>query len=427
VACCFPPLPAGVVVALVTLLMPLRSAVADDRGAHVPSELTPPVAADALARHLQVEVLPYLTDPARDAATPQWADTYGMPIVRLLRRLYVYAIAIERQDDAVRRETIRDQYDALFKRLVDGFHDRADGLWVVSTDYVGHTVLDGTKSLISQVYVIYVMAEVAGLLGDAHAKQIALETFEALDAVAHDNEYGGYVECPGLPLGAPANATKSLGSNMHLALGLARLYSVAPSEKLRLRLEELLDVLTRRVRLKKTGNAALAYTRQWRAVRSGTNLRQQTLYGHNAELGWYAFEAARALNQSPADMLPWMRRVAEGLMRNAVGQDGEVYVWGPWVGPPENRAALRWWPQTEAMILLSRMYRLTGEARYWDAFEKVVRFTFEHFVPDHSGAWLSDVNLRDGSTADGSDDPWFAGLHVVRCLLECEAALRAAG
>jgi len=397
---------------------------APSEAAHLPDDFQPDAVREALARHLDDEVLPYLTDPARTAARPEWAETAGLQIVRQLRTLFVHAVAIEREGDQVTRERIRDQYDRHFARLVEGFRGTPDGAWVVATTYDGTGVLNAEQQTISQAYVVYIMAELATRISDSRARRIALETFALLDARGHDPEGGGYVERVDLPLGAPGNATKQLGTNLHVALAMARLQRIAPSRLRRERLQELYEILTTRVLLPESANAPLGFTRDWRPAAVGEEPQQQTLYGHNAELAWYVYEVADALGKRPRETLPWLRRVARGVSHHGIGPEGQVYVWGPWVGPPQDRDQIRWWPQTEAMIMLARLYQLTGMERYWHLFEQVARFTFERFVPDHSGAWLSDVNLRDGTTADGSGDAWFAGLHVVRMLVECERALR---
>ena len=394
----------------------------------IPSHAADDLAAarEALRRHLEAEVLPYLTSRP-EPASPTWAHSHGMPIIRLLRMLYVEGIALERETDPVTRRLLSARYEGHFSRLLEGFRDPADGLWFTATTYDGREVLHRAKTTSAQVNLICILAELAVRLDDARALDLALQTFEALDSRAHDPASGGYAERPDRPLGAPENRLKQLGTLIHAALALARLYQAAPSEVVRERLDELVHILTVRIRLKKHGNAALGYDSNWRAVRVGGNPRQQTLFGQNAELGWYVDEAARALGKDPGEYLPWLRQVTAGLLRNGIGRDGAVYLWGPWDGPPEDRHALSWWPQTEAMILLARMYELTGESQYLVSLETVRAFTFRHFVPDSSGAWLSVVNLRDGTTADGSADPWFAGLHVVRMLIECERALSRAG
>ena len=39
----------------------------------------------------------------------RWFDAAGMPIIRVLRRLYVHGVAIQRTEDLATRERLRDQ------------------------------------------------------------------------------------------------------------------------------------------------------------------------------------------------------------------------------------------------------------------------------------------------------------------------------
>jgi len=394
-------------------------------GALLPSTDDPSAYSQALQRHLDTQVLPYWTSPeclSRNDA-PSWAAEYGYPIIRLLRLLYVHGVAIERTDDDAERTGIRERYDTLFRDLLSGYRDPADGGWYAATTYDGRSVLDAKKQTVFYAYVVYVMADLSSRISDSRARRLALETFGLMDARAHDAESGGYVERTDRPIEDPENATKQLGTNMHVALALARLQTVAPSDLVRARLRELCDILMAHAIVPESGNAYMAYTRDWHGTTSGDNPTQQTLYGHNAELVWYVLDALDALGEDPRRYLPWLERVAEAVISGGIGPDGRTYTWGPLVGETADRVNVRWWTSTEVLNMLARMYRLTREERYLRLFSRVAHHTFRHFVRADDGQWFSDVNLADGTTADGSGDPWFAGLHVTRMLVECSAAL----
>ena len=389
----------------------------------LPDRLQPGTAEAALTRHLDEEVLVHLTRPPRDAPRPDWAETVGLPLIRVLRELWVHAVAIQREDDRRQRERIRRQYDERFALLVSGFRDPEDGSWFTSTSYDGSEVMNAERRTIGQVYVVYVMAEIALRISDSRARALAIETSALIDRRAHDARNGGYVERIDRPLTAPENATKILGTNMHAGLALARLHRIAPTGATRERLEELVAVLTKPSLLLTSGNVPLGSSHTWQPEVVGDARERQTLYGHNAELAWYLVEMTDALGRDPRVLLPWLRRVTDAFLKNGVGRDGQVFTFGPWVGPPEDRRQICWWPQTEAMVLLTRMYQLTGDKRYWGYFGRIARLTFERFVPDASGAWLSDCNLETGEVSDGSGRPWIGGLHTVRMLLECTEAM----
>ncbi len=389
----------------------------------LPDEFSPEAVREIITEHLDEEVLVRLTTPNDEPVEPAWAETVGLPLIRVLRELWVLSVAIERENDQATRERLRGQYDQRFELLVSGFRDTDDGLWYTTTTYDGTEVTDEAKQTVGQTYVVYVMAEIAHRISDSRARRLAIDTFAQIAQRAHDSEHGGYVERVDRPLDADENAVKQLGTNMHVGLALARLHRIAPTKQTREGLEELLGILTSPRLLQTSGNVPLGFTRDWQPAKVGSKPKQQTLYGHNAELAWYVVEMADSLGRDPRDLLPWLRRVTDAFIKNGVGKDGRVYTFGPWAGPPENRQQVCWWPHTEAMVLLARMHQLTGDERYWDEFEKVARLTFERFVPDDSGAWMSDCNLKTGEALDGSGRPWLGGLHTVRMLLECAEAM----
>ena len=401
-------------------LVPLAAVCAG--AVELPREFVPNAVETALIRHLDEEVLVHLTAPEGEAARPAWAQTVGLPLIRLLRELWVHAVAIQREDDASRRERLRSAYDRRFSTLTK--FRGADGSWAAAMAYDTDKTTKADLETVGQAYVVYVMADIALRISDSRARRLAIETFALLDERARDPEHGGYVERIDHPLGAPENVTKMLGTNMHVGLALARLHRIFPTRQTRERLEQMLGVLTAPHLLLESGNVPLGFSRDWRPAKVGDEDTQQTLYGHNAELAWYVMEMAAALGRPLGELLPWLRRVTDSFITNGVGRDGRIFTYGPWDGPPENPDQVCWWPHTEAMVLLARMHQLTGEERYWQQFEKVARLTLERFAPDESGAWLSDCNLQTGVTSDGSSRPWFGGLHTVRMLLKCAEALR---
>jgi mannose/cellobiose epimerase-like protein (N-acyl-D-glucosamine 2-epimerase family) len=401
---------------------------------HLPAVFEPDAVATALGRHLDEEVLRFWTDPrvvdsryggflnGFDADGLPMAPDAGRPLIPYLRLLFVHAVAIQRTQDDQERIRIRRQYDLAFDYLVAHYLDPQNGGWFFEIDRQGK-VSDASKQSVAQAYVVYTMSEIHRRISDSRARRLAIDSFAWFDARAHDPEHGGYVEYADLPATDARNAKKALGTNMHAALALARLFQIAPAGLYRERLGELFDRLTQSALVPASANGLMQMTRDWQPATADGPPHQQTLYGHNAELMWYLQDVAATLGKDPATVLPWLRRVADGFVRNGLMPDGGVYVWGPLAGKGTDQDDIRWWPQTEAMIMLLRMYALTREPQYWQAFERVTRFTFGHLVVDRSGAWLGGINRKTGERMPRGGWAWKAGLHVSRALLECEQIL----
>jgi hypothetical protein len=76
------------------------------------------------------------------------------------------------------------------------------------------------------------------------------------------------------------------------------------------------------------------------------------------------------------------------------------------------------------MVMLLRVYEITGDIRYWKAFEKVRIWTFRNVVSDNSGTWVAFTDrwgFRHARIRTGAY--WQAGFHVTRALLQCERSL----
>ena len=75
-----------------------------------------------------------------------------------------------------------------------------------------------------------------------------------------------------------------------------------------------------------------------------------------------------------------------------------------------------WWPHTEVLYALLLAYHLSGEKVYWDWYEKVHEWTFNHFPDPQYGEWFGYLH-RDGTSAlylKGS--MWKGCFHLPRSL-----------
>lgn len=54
-----------------------------------------------------------------------------------------------------------------------------------------------------------------------------------------------------------------------------------------------------------------------------------------------------------------------------------------------------WWVHTEGVISALKLYRITGKQKYWDDFERLHRYCFDHFRDEQYGEWYGYLR-RDG-------------------------------
>ncbi|PKM62553.1 MAG: N-acylglucosamine 2-epimerase [Firmicutes bacterium HGW-Firmicutes-21] len=82
-----------------------------------------------------------------------------------------------------------------------------------------------------------------------------------------------------------------------------------------------------------------------------------------------------------------------------------------------------WWVHNEVLIATLLAYGLTGDAKYWNWFEKTHLYAFGHFADKEYGEWYGYLH-RDGTvshTQKGS--MWKGPFHHPRCLMDCEMIL----
>ena len=341
------------------------------------------------------------------------ASEAGKPLLVQLRILYAHAVAIPRTADPVERTRLRHQYDHGFAFL-EKYRDPGTGLFITSVNG-GGTPYNPAVQAISQIYAVYILSEVAEEISDHRALELARDTFEKFDRLFHDPVHGGYFEQSERSAAAPETLRKSVGSNMHAALALARLLRVDPNGKVRERLSELFDILTSDRILYPNGNGHMMMNADWTPVKVSGPSTRQVLYGHNAELVWYLLEAAEMLRISPRSMIPWLKKVSGSIIRYGILPDGTAAIFGPGEGKAEPVDVIRWWIQAEQMNMLLRLYDVTGETEYYQLFEKVARRTYE-LLSGPGGVWYGGVDPHSGKRYYLGGWSWKSGLHVIRSM-----------
>ena len=375
----------------------------------------------ALVDHLDGDVLPFWTSGRINDAAPggylPHLDAELRPtghverhVIVMLRLLYVHAVALARAGDAEHRRALlaryRRRFDLLRRQYVD---DRGSSVF---NHPPGGARRRETRS---QVHAIYFLTEMFLLAGHAEALDLARSTFTALDAAAHDPVHGGYREPDGI---------KTLGVHMHLLLALVRLHQARPEPVHLDRIEELTSILVSRFPIPESrGNAYNALTHDWKEIPPAGTDHTRTVYGHTAELIWYVLESARVLRRDVAALGKWASHLASGVLASGVATSGAVYSAGAYRGGAED-LTVWWWAQAEAMLAMLRVFEVTGDARYWETFDRIRGWAFRHLVRDRSGTWVAFTDRWGTQPAPlRAGAHWQSGFHVTRALLQCEETL----
>ena len=85
-----------------------------------------------------------------------------------------------------------------------------------------------------------------------------------------------------------------------------------------------------------------------------------------------------------------------------------------------------WWVHLETLIALLKAWRHTRQPVYWQWFEKVHQYTWQHFQdPLHGGEWYGYLNRQGEVLLNLKGGKWKGCFHVPRALWRCLAELEA--
>lgn len=349
-------------------------------------------------------------------------------VVLISRSLWSLSEAYRRYPDPAYQRMAAE----CLKFLRDKMWDKEHGGYYFMVSREGK-IIDSTKQLNPMSYVIEGLAEYALAFHDNQVGREALDLFRVIDQHAHDNQYGGYriaftadwqfiKDYKDGPNAGGSFGRKSYDWHLGLVEALATLYDVTGDAQVRARLEELLDIFVNKIIDADVGYGRYYFHDDWSvADRDGDS--KQSEYGLDLEASWLIVEAAQRVGR-PQD--PKIRRASLALVDHALlyGFDkdhGGVYRYGPATGPATNKD-MEWWQQCEALVALLNSYQLTGDPKYWQAFDLQARFFMDRFT-DHQYGEVYTALFQNGRIDDEKIGPWKAPYHVTRAFLEIIARL----
>jgi mannobiose 2-epimerase len=382
---------------------------------------------------LEHNVLPFWVDHAPDK---QYGDLLGRldrtgepvppgdkSVVLIGRALWSFSEAYRRYPDPAYQKMAAE----CLKFLREKMRDKQNGGYYFMVSREGK-VLDSSKQLNPMSYVMEGLAEYALAFHDNQAAGEALDLFEVMDRHAHDNRYGGYRIAftedwqfiPDYKDGPNAEGSfgrKSYDWHLGLVEALATLYDVTGEARVRVRLEELLDIFVNNIIDAEAGYGRYYFHDDWSVADRGGDSRQCE-YGLDLEASWLLTEAAERVGRNRDARI---RRASLALVDHALRdgfdqQHGGIYRLGPAAGPAQNKD-MGWWQQMEALVAFLNAYQFTGDAKYWQAFDLEARFVMERFV-DRGYGELYTAIFDNGKLDDEKVGPWKAPYHVTRAFLE---------
>jgi mannobiose 2-epimerase len=286
-------------------------------------------------------------------------------------------------------------------------------------------IKDARKHAYLQASALYGLTAYYRATREAGVLQAAQQLFQVLETRAYDRVNGGYHEFfypnwqvindPRESSYVGAIGTKTYNTHLHLMEAFADLYKLWPDELLRRRLQELITINANTVRAPTFDCNVDAFMPNWQVVQNPKNMRVS--YGHDVECAWLALETLAALQQPTAPYRSW----AESICRTSLNfgfdrNNGGFFSSGP-LGAAADDTSKIFWVESESLISMLAMYRLTGAIEYYDAFSKTLNFV-EKFQIAPEGGWWS-VRQADGSPSTNMlrSSSWQGAYHPGRAMM----------
>ncbi len=381
---------------------------------------------DLLHRTVFDFYFPHCLDRANGGYFEEWKDgrfvVRGEKFLTLQARQLWFFSTLAAQN--IERQKSTEAAWPGFVALERAFHDVHHGGYYSRVNDAGR-VVDARKHVYLNSFALYGMVAYYEATKDRQALQRSKELFDVLDRHAHDNVNGGYHEFfqadwkPVTQAGETsyvgAIGTKTYNTHLHLMESFTALYRVWPDSRLRERLAELLHINTTTVQHASTRCNIDGWWPDWRIVEQPRNMRAS--YGHDVECLWLGIDAVHALGWPESMYRGWAKSLGDYSLEHGFDTEhGGFFYTGP-LGEKADDTRKEWWVQSEALVGMLDLYRMTGEPRYYHAFVQTLDFIQHHQIAPDGGWWAT---LK----ADGSVPPntsrssmWQGAYHNGRALL----------
>lgn len=320
---------------------------------------------------------------------------------------------------ALKDESLRDEAAHGYAFLRDHCIDKENGGVYWSLNYDG-TPSDTTKHTYNQAFSIYALSSYYGAFGDKEAFALADGLFELIETKCRDE--GGYLEAFDKEFRPADNdklsengvmAERTMNTLLHVLEAYTELYRVSGQEKVKKRLEWILDTVADKIYNPELKRQEVFFDMDYHSL---IDLHS---YGHDIETSWLLDRALDVLGEEAyrEKITPITEALAEQVYKTAfdghsLNNECECGV--------VNTGRI-WWVQAETVVGFANAYQRNPEkTEYLAAAESEFEFIKEHVVDKREGSeWFWLVN-QDGTPVEGKPivEPWKCPYHNGRMCLE---------
>ena len=301
--------------------------------------------------------------------------------------------------------------DSLVDFYVPHSKDEVGGGYHEALDEKGDFV-EGEKFLTLQSRQIWFISNLAAnKIKPSESQRLAEHGCANLRKSFYDQENGGYYELFDADWKRITDTEqwgvvgtvgfKTYNSHLHLLEAFTQLYLETKKKLVAKRLEELISICTKTIKHPDHDCNIDAWTTDWKMVSTPKNLRAS--YGHDLECAWLVLAAAEALGKDSKSLNKWAVSITDHAIKFGFDDEhGGFFYSGP-LGKPSDDRKKEWWTQSEALVGLLTIHKITNVEKYMRLFERTLDFVGEHHVASNGG-WFAALN-EDGSLGKTNRKP----------------------
>ena len=309
-------------------------------------------------------------------------------LVSATRFVITNAIAFELSGDATYRQraahALRFVETAFWDAAQQGYH------WVIDWRDGQATPIDATRHMYGLAFVVLAAAK-ATQLGIAGAPELLARTFDLAEQRFFDASAGLYADdaSPDWTL----SRYRGQNANMHACEALITAYAATGEARYIARAEQLAQHITQRQAALCGGGIWEHYHADWTPDWDYNRHDSSNIFRPWGYQPGHFTEWAKLLclldTYSPA---PWHLPRARELFDRALAVAWDAKNSGIHYGfAPDNTVcdgAKYHWVQAESMAAAALLALRSGETRYWDWYERLWQYCWQHFVDHAQGAWF---------------------------------------
>jgi len=333
-------------------------------------------------------------------------DAHHRHLVSSTRFVFTYAMAWRHFGDAAYRDGLRHAVRFLREAHRDAEH--GGYTWLLNWQAGQGHVVDGTQHAYGLAFVLLAYSH-AVMAGVDEARPWVAETFELMEQRFWDAQAGLYADEASRDWSA-LSSYRGQNANMHACEALQAAYQATGELRYLERAYAVAHNITQRQAQRCGGLIWEHYDAQWQPdwrfnFDDPANLFRPWGYqpGHFTEWAKLLLQL-EARGASLQQDLGWMRLTAETLFKVAVekGWDAEhgglCYSLAPDLGVCD--AHKYFWVQAESAAAAALLAQRTGDASYWDWYQRLWAYSWAHFVDHEHGAWFRILDHENRKLSD---------------------------